>query len=199
MGRADLRGALTEVDQRVGDASLNLLSVSIHRGVLPWDEINEGQPVATDFSSYKRVNAGDLILNRMRAFQGAVWLAPTRGMVSPDYAVLGVDTSRAHAGYVSSLFRSEPFLGRLRPLLRGIGSEDSGMVRTPRVAVRDVLRIPVRLPSIAQQQADFVALSLELDGIDGALADAAEANRLSRERRAALISAAVTGKINVTA
>lgn len=40
-------------------------------------------------------------------------------------------------------------------------------------------------------------LDREMVGIDAAIADAREAIALSKERRAALISAAVTGKIDV--
>lgn len=57
--------------------------------------------------------------------------------------------------------------------------------------------LPVALPNIEQQKVIATHLDAEIDEIDAATADAAEAIELSRERRAALISAAVTGKIDV--
>lgn len=58
------------------------------------------------------------------------------------------------------------------------------------------LRIPVP-PSLEEQQATARYLDHETAEIDATIADAREAIALLRERRAALISAAVTGKIDV--
>ena len=57
------------------------------------------------------------------------------------------------------------------------------------------LRVPV--PPLERQQEITDYLDHETAEIDAAIADAREAIALSRERRAALISAAVTGKIDV--
>ena len=57
--------------------------------------------------------------------------------------------------------------------------------------------LPLPLPPIDEQRRIAEYLSYETSELDGAVADAREAITLSRERRAALISAAVTGKIDV--
>lgn len=57
------------------------------------------------------------------------------------------------------------------------------------------LRVPV--PSLSEQQSIAQRLDNETYELDAAIADARDAIALSRERRAALISAAVTGKIDV--
>lgn len=57
------------------------------------------------------------------------------------------------------------------------------------------LRIPK--PPICEQRAIVDYVARETDELDAAIADANEVITLSRERRAALISAAVTGKIDV--
>ncbi|MEB7446659.1 restriction endonuclease subunit S [Arthrobacter koreensis] len=60
-----------------------------------------------------------------------------------------------------------------------------------------LLNLVIPMPS-PQEQGDIVAyLDRETAEIDAAIADAKEAIELSKERRAALISAAVTGKIDV--
>lgn len=69
-----------------------------------------------------------------------------------------------------------------------------GLKRVPDGYVRDY---QLALPSIEEQQAIVSWLVDELDEIDAAIADAKESIKLSKERRAALISAAVTGKIDV--
>jgi restriction endonuclease S subunit len=60
--------------------------------------------------------------------------------------------------------------------------------------LRDI-RVPV--PPIPEQNEIVERLDRETAEIDSVIADAGEAIALSRERRAALISAAVTGKIDV--
>ena len=57
------------------------------------------------------------------------------------------------------------------------------------------LRVPV--PSLSEQQSIVQRLDNETYELDEAIADARDAIALSRERRTALISAAVTGKIDV--
>lgn len=58
------------------------------------------------------------------------------------------------------------------------------------------IRVP--LPSVNEQQSISTYLERETSAIDAAVADAREAITLSRERRAALISAAVTGQVEVS-
>ncbi|KAB1643195.1 restriction endonuclease subunit S [Gulosibacter chungangensis] len=196
---AGLRNQLMEVDERAGDRARadDLLSVSIHRGVTRWVDETDDLPRAEDLSRYKTVRAGDLVLNRMRAFQGAIGVSKWDGIASPDYAVLrpgsGLDPL-----YAVRLIKSTRFLQEISKNLRGIGSDDSGVVRTPRVSVRDLIRIPVRLPSLVEQK-EIVS---ELDEMETfnleRQRDAQRAIDLAMERRAALISAAVTGQIDVT-
>ncbi|TIC78476.1 restriction endonuclease subunit S domain-containing protein [Crenobacter intestini] len=72
-----------------GNDSLPILSVSIHSGISTGELSNEalGKKVrrSKDKSLYKHVRSGDLVLNMMRAWQGALGVAKTEGMVSPAY------------------------------------------------------------------------------------------------------------------
>lgn len=78
----------TERNER-GNDSLPILSVSIHSGISTGELSNEalGKKVrrSEDKSLYKHVRSGDLVLNMMRAWQGALGVAKTEGMVSPAY------------------------------------------------------------------------------------------------------------------
>jgi hypothetical protein len=88
--RLRMKWLFSESDERIGyepDAR-ELLSVSIHRGVVPRHEISEDEARADSLANYKVVRKGDLVLNRMRAFQGGVGVAYVQGVCSPDYAVL---------------------------------------------------------------------------------------------------------------
>ena len=78
----------TERNER-GNDSLQILTVSIHSGVSDGelDEDNLGKTVrrSADKTTYKRVYPGDLVFNMMRAWQGAIGVVKSEGMISPAY------------------------------------------------------------------------------------------------------------------
>ncbi|MFE9777230.1 restriction endonuclease subunit S [Streptomyces sp. NPDC005775] len=145
------------IDERAGSRKLPLLSVSIHLGVIRRDSITNDLPRAEDLSNYKVCRPGDIVLNRMRAFQGAIGISPEQGLVSPDYLVLR-PTPAADARYLHHLFRSSWFVGEMAARLRGIGSSDQGNVRTPRINAEDLGDISVRVMPLHEQRriADFL-------------------------------------------
>lgn len=98
-----------------------------------------------------------MVLNRMRAFQGAIGISSQRGLVSPDYLVLRPSES-AEARYLHHLFRSTWFVGEMASRLRGIGNTENGSVRTPRINPEDLGDILVDLPELDEQRriADFL-------------------------------------------
>ena len=67
----------------------------------------------------------------------------------------------------------------------------------PHISPTQVGDFSIPLPQPAVQFSIVEYLDREIGTIDATVADAVEAIALSRERRAALISAAVTGKIDV--
>lgn len=146
-----------EVDQRAASDQPVLLSVSIHHGVVPRSQLTEDEPRADHLGNYKLCDCGDLVLNRMRAFQGAIGVSNQRGMVSPDYLVLR-PTRDVLGAYLHYAFRSEWFVGQMTSRIRGIGSVELGSVRTPRINASDLLEIDVELPSVSMQRriADFL-------------------------------------------
>lgn len=189
--------AFEESDIRVASASpSDLLSVSIHAGVLPWAELHDKEPRSPNLANYKVVRPGDIVLNRMRAFQGGLGEAFSSGVVSPDYMVMAV-RERASSKYLAFLMKSQWFVSEMSARLRGIGSEEQGTTRTPRINPKDLANIRVPLPALEEQRQIANYLDHAIDDIDATIEDAREAIALSKERRTALISAAVTGKIDV--
>ncbi len=69
--RRRLRFLLDVTDVRAGEEGGELLSVSIHHGVVPRSTMTDDEPRADRLDKYKRVLPGDIVINRMRAFQGA--------------------------------------------------------------------------------------------------------------------------------
>jgi type I restriction enzyme S subunit len=145
------------IDQRAGDDQLPLMAVSIHHGVMPRESLTDDLPRAEDLSNYKVCERGDIVLNRMRAFQGAIGLSHQRGIVSPDYLVLR-PSSNTDPRYLHHLFRSSWFVGEMVSRLRGIGNTENGSVRTPRINPEDFGEIVVDFPSLEKQRriADFL-------------------------------------------
>jgi type I restriction enzyme S subunit len=133
------------------------MAVSIHHGVVPREALTEDLPRAEDLSNYKVCESGDIVLNRMRAFQGAIGISPRRGLVSPDYMVLR-PSQGVEARYLHHLFRSTWFVGEMTSRLRGIGNTENGAVRTPRINPEDLGDITVDFPSLSEQRriADFL-------------------------------------------
>jgi type I restriction enzyme S subunit len=132
----------------------------------------------------------------MRAFQGALGVAPEDGIVSPDYAVVRTSNG-VEPRWLAEVMRTGGFVSQIVLRLRGIGGTDSGNVRTPRINVNDLLDIRVAIPSIEEQRADVSRYDHRTARVDVLIAKAQDHVNLAKELRVALITDAVTGRIDV--
>lgn len=193
-----LKWLFDELDHRAGVEADNLplMSVSISWGVRRRDEAIQDESRAEDLSNYKVCYRGDLVINRMRAFQGALGLAQEDGVVSPDYAVIRA-RHEVNNEWLAAVMKSDAFVSEMRQRVKGIGSTDLGNARTPRINISDLGQIRVSLPEIEQQLEEVSQFRVQADKIDTLVAETVRFIELARERRAALITAAVTGQIDV--
>lgn len=195
--RTPLKYLVKERDDRLGDREApTLLSVSIHHGVVPRHLLTDKEPRADDLAIYKCCSPGDLILNRMRAFQGGIGIAQVSGIVSPDYTVMRA-TPGVLPEFLHYLMRAPWFVGEMTRLVRGVGGVEQGNVRTPRVNFGDLGLIRIPIPSLPVQHNfvhDMQAASEHLRAVRALVGRQAE--RLT-ERRVALMTAAVTGQLDV--
>lgn len=199
-GGQRLRWGLREVDERaegLGE-SLPLLSVSIDWGVRRRSEVDINQAASDNLGRYKLVSENDVVVNRMRAFQGALGVAVERGITSPDYAVFRPNPTVLDALWLSAVMRTPSFVAQMASRLRGIGTVDGSNVRTPRVSASDVREIRLSIPDLDAQASQINELSRETATIDESISKTERMIVLSRERRSALITAAVSGQIDVT-
>ena len=74
-----------EVDSRSISGEGELLSVSHLTGVTPRSEKNVNMIMAETLEGYKECLAGDLVMNTMWAWMGALGISPCDGLVSPSY------------------------------------------------------------------------------------------------------------------
>ena len=179
-----------EYDER-GRPDLPLLEVSIDRGVVIREFSNERiESTAADFNTYKVARRGEIVFNKMRMWQGAVGTAPEDGLVSPDY-VVARPTGCLSSAYASLLFRTPAFSAESARNSHGIVWD---RLRLYWQGFRD---IAVPLPP-GQEQLDIVELiQSETRKFDELSAATSQTIILLQERRAALISAAVAGRIDV--
>jgi type I restriction enzyme S subunit len=179
-----------ERDER-GEPDLPLLEVSINSGVILREFSDDRiESTASDFNTYKVARKGDIVFNKMRMWQGAVGVAPEDGLVSPDYTVAApsLDLSSDYAG---QLFRTEQFSAECARRSHGIVWD---RLRLYWEGFRD---IALPLPPQPEQLAILSHIRKETGKLDALRAATERMIALLKERRAALIAAAVTGQIAV--
>ncbi len=179
-----------ERDQR-GCPDLPLLEVSLNSGVVPLEFAGEKiEGTTVDFTSYKVACKGDLVFNKMRMWQGAVGVAPVDGLVSPDY-IVAEPTGPVLSEYVGLLFRAPAFSAECARRSHGIVWD---RLRLHWDGFREI-EAPV--PPRAEQTAIVDHVRARTSMLVELISAADTSVALLRERRTALIAAAVTGKIDV--
>ena len=106
-----------------GNDSLQILSVSIHSGVssAELDEKSLGKSVrrSEDKTTYKHVYFGDLIFNMMRAWQGAIGVAKSEGMISPAY-ISAVPSEKVYPLFMDYASRRKEVIEQINNLSYGV-------------------------------------------------------------------------------
>jgi type I restriction enzyme S subunit len=141
---------------RKGYPQAELLSVYREYGVIRKSDRNDNHNVESDdLSSYKFVQVGDLVLNKMKTWQGSLGVSAYEGIVSPAYFVCEL-SSEVYGPYIHYLLRSAPYIAMYGALSKGIrvGQWD--------LPYEEFRNIPVLLPPVGEQKeiADFLEIEL---------------------------------------
>ncbi|MCP4547090.1 MAG: hypothetical protein GY835_11545, partial [bacterium] len=175
-----------EIDDR-NHPDLPLLNVSINTGVTVREfSTSKVEQKAEDFSIYKRAKRGDIVFNKMRMWQGAVGVAPIDGLVSPDYTVAR-PTTDTNPHLFEMLFRTPTYLTE-------IDRHSHGIVRDRNRLYWDGFKQMKAAfpPSRSDQDAIVVGIRAKLRSLDALIQKKQRLIELLNEKRAALISHAVT-------
>ncbi len=127
-----------------GFEDLELLSVSMERGVIKRSEIESKDNSSENKSNYKLVKKGDIVYNSMRMWQGASGLSEYEGIVSPAYTVL-TPKKDIYSNYFSYLFKMHTMIHEFRKYSQGLTS-DTWNLKYPQI--KD---IKVNVPSYEEQ------------------------------------------------
>lgn len=168
-----------------------LLTVSHLTGVTRRSEKNVNMIMAESHEGYKLVQPNDLVINTMWAWMGAMGVSKEAGLISPAYGIYRPTSGKLLPEYVDLLVRSKPFVAEATRRSKGI---HSSRLRLYPDAFLD-MRLPV--PTLEQQDSILKQIEARATREDTLVEKNAKATELLREYRTALITAAVTGQIDV--
>jgi len=169
----------------LGDGNEEMLSVYRDYGVIPKASRDDNfNKASEDLSKYQLVARGDLVINKMKAWQGSLGVSAYDGIVSPAYFVYkGVGSlNRRFAHY---LLRSRGYADHMAAISSGIRPNQWDL---------DPLQLsatPLLVPPVAEQEAIADFLDRETARIDAFIAKNIELITLLTERRATVIRRAL--------
>ncbi len=142
---------------------------------------------------YQHVRSGDLVIHGMDAFAGAIGVSDSNGKCTPEYSVLESferDMEHEYFAHVLRVMAKRNFIYVICPSVRE---------RAPRFRYQSFKDVLLPIPPVIEQQSILRLIEEETSAIDSLIEKSRRSIELMREHRTALISAAVTGEIDVRA
>jgi type I restriction enzyme S subunit len=178
--------AMYRPKKNTGHPQEPLLSVYRDHGVIEKSSRDDNKNRASeDLNGYQLVNHGDLVTNKMKAWQGSIAVSRLQGIVSPAYYVYR-KTHGENDTYLHHLFRSAPYITGYQSASKGIrvGQWDleADKFRT----------FPVLIPPTEEQRLIVDYLEYQTGRIDKLVTKKTHFINLLREKRQAFIAQAVT-------
>lgn len=168
-----------------------LLSVYRDYGVIPKNSRDDNHNRASeDLTPYQLVNPNDLVINKMKAWQGSIAISEHRGIVSPAYYIYE-PKKPYYSKYIHHLIRSVYFIQSYKNFSKGIRVNQWDLEHDA------FTHINLLLPPLTEQQKIVSFLDSETSRIDNLIAKQEKLIEKLKEYRSSIISHAVTGKIDV--
>lgn len=181
-----------EVNERSEEGTEELLSVSHMTGVTSRSEKNIYMFMAEDYSGSKLCRPGDVVINTMWAWMGALGVSDLTGIVSPSYGVYRpLRENSFNRRFLEWLLRTTPFVEQYNRISTGLHSSRL------RLYPHMFLGLPMAIPSREEQDAIVSHIEHEAGKIDNAISVKEHQIAALKEYKTSLINAAVTGKIKV--
>jgi type I restriction enzyme S subunit len=170
--------------------------------ILKHSRTDNRNPAGKDLASYKVVRRGDLVLNKMKTWQGSLGVSPYDGIVSPAYIVCRLRPD-LNPWFIHHLLRSYPYIHEYSRLSYGVRLGQWDM------RYEEFKNLPVFIPPRIEQNGIVRVVRRELRHVDpviagyrilvGASISAAErANALLHQYRWRFVADVLTGKLDVS-
>jgi type I restriction enzyme S subunit len=184
-----LKKLFVEIDRRSGTGKEPLLSLSKSRGLIRQSELTDKLFSVADLSNYKIVEPGQIVMNRMQAWNGMFAQATETGLVSPDYAVLKSVTD-ASVPFLLHLLKSPLIVARFVGESKGLGTGFNRLY-TDRFGA-----IYAQLPPFKEQQRIVAFLEAKGRQIAKLLRAKRQLIKLLQEQKQALVQRVVSQGLN---
>lgn len=172
-----------EVNERSERGNEQLMSVSHLTGVTPRAGKNVTMFMAASYAGHKLCRPGDLVINTMWAWMGALGVARATGIVSPAYGVYRpLPATPLDPDYADLLLRSRPYVDEYT--CRSTGIRSSRL----RLYPDRFLSIPVVCPPAEQQREIVDRVTDATRDLDAAIAATLREIELLQEYRVRLIA-----------
>jgi len=180
--------------KRTGYTEKELLSVYRDYGVIPKSsrDDNNNKP-SEDLSPYQLVQPNDLVMNKMKAWQGSIAISEYEGIVSPAYFVYQPNKTLfelAHPKYVHYLLRNPIYVTQYLSRSKGI------RVNQWDLDPDEFRNIELLLPGKIEQEKIYSFLDHETAKIDNLIKKQQQMIELLKEKRQAVISNVVNIRSN---
>ncbi|ATU17414.1 restriction endonuclease subunit S [Klebsiella pneumoniae] len=181
--------------KRTGYTEKELLSVYRDYGVIPKSsrDDNNNKP-SEDLSPYQLVEPNDLVMNKMKAWQGSIAISEYEGIVSPAYFVYkpnNVLFELAYPRYVHYLLRNPIYITQYLSRSKGI------RVNQWDLDPDEFRNIELLLPDKTEQEKIYSFLDHETAKIDYLIEKQRQLIELLKEKRQAMISSVVSIRSNI--
>ncbi|WBL64304.1 restriction endonuclease subunit S [Thauera sp. WB-2] len=186
--------AVTALKSDKNRPELPVLSVYREYGVILKDSRDDNHNATSlDTSAYKVVKPGDLVVNKMKAWQGSMGVSAHDGIVSPAYITCATRADRVRPQYLHYLLRSSPLIGVYNSLSYGVRVGQWDM------HYEDFKQIPIPLPPQEEQERIVAFLDQKTAEIDEAIAKKERLIELLNEQKSIVTNHAVTRGLNPSA
>ncbi len=185
------RHIFDEKNDRSVAGNEELLTVSHITGVSPRTQKSVNMFLAETLAGYKHCSVGNLVINTMWAWMGALGISEFEGIVSPAYNVYQLKNGEYLPKYYDYLYRTPNHVSEIIRWSKGIWHSRLRLYPDAFFSM-SALAPPLK----AQKQiANF--LDHKTQQIDDLISTEGQKIELLKEYRQSLISEAVTGKIDV--
>ncbi len=168
-------------DKQIGFPEEELLSVYREYGVIRKEDRDDNHNRAgDDLASYQLVEPGDLVLNKMKTWQGALGISGYRGIVSPAYFVYKSRNSES-SEFLHYALRSRYYVTQYASFSKGVRPSQWDLQPEYLSMMR------VLLPPLSTQQSIVKFLAQEIGEIDAMLAMLDDLNEALNSRRASVV------------